>query len=123
VSRKYIVTIFVDSGDKSEEWAQWNKDHTADLVKLPGFVASRAYRVRNDYLYRHPETFDTQPPYDFMNYYEVDEEGLKTLTTIPRPVGDPPAGGTRPFPTPLGPFVGHAYLWEALADENRAPGQ
>ena len=119
--RKYIVTIFVDSGDKTEEWVEWNKSHTAKLAKLPGFVSSRAYRIRKDYVGGHPEAFESTPPYDLMNFYEVDEEGLKTLTTVPREVGEGPMGGDRAFPTPLGPFVGHAFMWEALADENRNP--
>lgn len=121
MSSKYFVTIFVDTGDKTEEWTEWAKEHTADLMELPGFTASRAYRVRDDYKARHPETFDSQPPYDLMTYYEVDEEGLEFLTTWERPVGDPPAGNTRDFPTPLGKNVGHAFLWEAIQDENSRP--
>ena len=121
--RKFIVTIFVNSGDKTQEWEEWARDHVADMIALPHFTATRAYRVRKDFLGGHPETFDSQPPYDVMTYYEVNEEGLKHLTTVPREVGEGPAAGTRDFPTPLGPYVGHAFMWEALADENRATEQ
>ena len=123
MDRKYIVTVFVDTGDKTEEWAEFAKEHTADLIKVPGFLASRAYLARGDYVGGHPETFGTRPPYDLMTYYEVDDEGLHNLTTVRREAGDAPKGGTRPFPSPLGPYVGHSYLWEALADENRKPEQ
>lgn len=119
---RYIATIFTNTGDKKEEWTQWNKDHVADMIKLPGIIACQAFQVRNDFLYRHDEATPTQPPYDAMNWYEFDDEGLKFMTSVRRELGTPPAAGTRDFPTPLGPYVGDSFLWESISQEFRDPG-
>jgi len=117
---RYFVTALTNTGDKSEEWAQWCKDHVATMIKMPTHLGSRAYRSRPDFSYGHPETFATRPDYDLLTLYEVNEEGVKLMTTARREVGTPPQGGSRPFPGPLGPHVGDTYLWEAVSPHYRA---
>lgn len=118
--RKYVITVFNHGAGKPDEWAEWGKEHVADMMKTPGFLSAQAFRRRYDFSYEHPEVLPTLPPYDVMTFYEINEEALEFLTTNSRPKGSGPEGGSRPFPTPLGGYTGNEYLWESISPEYRS---
>ena len=122
-SRKHILVVLMDTGHDTEEWTRWNIDHARDMVTTtPGFLAARTYKVRPDYATIHPESLATRPPYDLVNYYELDERGLEYVLNRKPELGEGPGGGSRPFPAPLGPHLGDGYLLEAVCEEFTPPG-
>jgi len=116
VRGEHVLLVMMDTGENTEAWTKWNIDHARDMVETtPGFVTARTYRVRPDYAGDHPEAAATRPPYDLVNYYELDS---LDFVLNRRPVmGEGPAGGSRPFPAPLGPYLGDGYLLEGLCEE------
>ena len=118
----YIVLALMDTRDKTEEWTEFHVEHVEDMVRnVPGFLASRVYRVRPDFTAAHPETLPTRPPYDLVTYYELDQRGVDFVTTRRPAPEEGPAGGSRPFPGPLGPHMGDSYLLEAVSQLFVAP--
>ncbi|WP_143435341.1 hypothetical protein [Henriciella aquimarina] len=118
--RKYIVMVLIHAGDETEAWTEWAKKHAADMIKVPGFLTAQAFVRRREFSFEHGEVIPTLPPYDLMTWYEVDEEGMKFLSTNERPKGSPPMADSAPFPTPLGGYTGNEYLWEAITPEYHA---
>ncbi|WP_084396580.1 hypothetical protein [Henriciella aquimarina] len=110
---KYKLVVLMDvPEDLYGEWADWNRDHARDMVNA-GFISGQTFKVRPDYEGNHPEALPFVPPYSMVNIYEVDEPMLETMLLTKTPeMGQGPAGGSRPFPSPLGKHMGDGYLLE-----------
>lgn len=115
--KKRFVTVLTNTAENREDWPQWGIDHVADMISEPIFCGTQAFKVRPDFSYGHKEVLETQPPYDLLTFYEINDEGFEFLTTKTRPIGAPPEAGTRAFPSPLGQHVGDTYMWEAISPE------
>lgn len=102
-----------------DDWAEWNREHARDMVAA-GFNSGQTFKVRKDFSYIHPETLPDRPPYNMVQIYEVGEQVVNAMLINKKPaMGEGPAGGTRPFPSPLGKHMGDGYLVSPLFDEHR----
>lgn len=112
-----LAVMMMVPDDLFDEWADWNREHARDMVKA-GFHSGQTFRVRTDFSYIHPETLSARPPYNMVQLYEVGADMVDGMLTREKPVtGEGPAGGTRPFPSPLGRHMGDGYLLEPISEK------
>ena len=68
---------------REEEWERWHRDHVLEVLRIPGFVSCRRFKVVD------PQPSGRMPDWRFMVLYEISSNDVaQCLAELRRRVSD-----------------------------------
>jgi hypothetical protein len=97
---------------REDEWVQWHRGHAREVLKVPGFVACKRFRIATS------QPSGRESPWMFMIVYELETtDPINCIAELRRRAGTK----TMPMSEASDPSKTVSLLWEPMQDTSTQP--